>query len=648
MQIDLSIIIVNYNVKEFILNAIQSIYKAKNNLNIEIIVVDNNSSDGSPEIIKNTFPEVKVIPNKANLGFAKANNQGIKIAQGKYLLLLNPDTIVQEDTFTTLIDFLEKHPDAGMCGCKILNPDGSLQLACRRSYPSLWVAFTKITGLSNLFPKSKLFGKYNLTYLDENQTYEVDAISGSFMFLRKEVIDKVKGLDEDFFMYGEDLDFCYRIKQAGYKIYYVHNTSIIHYKGESTKRSNIDEIKHFYGAMQIFVKKHYKFNIILMMLVSLSIKLRSIFAFFYKHRSSVLQILLDNLAVTFSIYLAEQLYLVNKLGWNGFLPEAKPYIYIIPSILFNILAFVFGSYRFNKIYLSRKVIALILNFIFLSAFTFFFKEYGYSRAVTLLSFLFSAFVIVIYGIIFKLIYYQATPNFIKVAVIGTNETSLKLVDKLKKNIKHIYEIKGLIAIKTDEVDKNINGLRVVGSIDNIEKIISEFQIEKIVITPNLLSYEQILKLLTRCEGKVEFLLATNTLEYLVGKSNSQLDEDIELLKIDYAYLKLSNRIIKKIFEKSLLLILLLTFPLKYIVKNKFVERLYNNISALIEGKMQIVGFGSNSNGINFGKPGITGLWFINKHPNDENVLESYDIIYAKNYSVWFDLQILIKSFRIKH
>lgn len=648
MQIDLSIIIVNYNVKEFILNAIQSIYKAKNNLNLEIIVVDNNSSDGSPEIILNTFSEVKVIQNKTNLGFAKANNQGIKIAEGKFLLLLNPDTIVQEDTFTKLIHFLENHPDVGMCGCKILNPDGSLQLACRRSYPSLWVAFTKITGLSNIFPKSKLFGKYNLTYLDENQTYEVDAISGSFMFLRREVIDKVKGLDEDFFMYGEDLDFCYRIKQAGYKIFYVHNTSIIHYKGESTKRSNIDEIKHFYGAMQIFVKKHYKFNIVLMILLSLSIKLRSIFAFFYKHRSSVLQILLDNLAVTFSVYLAEQLYLVQKLGWNGFLPEAKPYIYIVPSILFNLLTFMFGSYRFNKIYLLRKIIALTLNFILLSAFTFFFKEYGYSRAVTLLSFLFSALIIVLYGIIFKLIYYQATPNFIKVAIVGTNETSLKLVDKLKKNIKHIYEIKGLITFKTDEVYKNIDGLSVIGSIENIEKIISEYQLEKIVITPNILSYEQILKLLTRCQGKVEFLLATNTLEYLVGKSNSQLDEDIELLKIDYAYLKLSNRIMKKIFEKSILLVMMIIYPVKYITKNNFVKRLYDNLYALVRGEKQIVGFSSNPNGNNLGKPGITGLWYISKHPKDENVLESYDILYAKNYSVWLDIQILIKSFRMKN
>ena len=253
---DLSIIIVNYNVKEFLQNLLYSISKASSNTTMEIIIVDNASDDGSVELIREKFPSVQIISNEKNQGFGKANNQALQIAKGKHILLINPDTIVSEDTFDMLIDFFEKNPEAGLAGCKILNPDGSLQLACRRSFPGPWTSFCKVTGLSNLFPKSKIFARYNLTYLSEDETYEVDAISGSFMMMRKEVYDTVGGFDEEFFMYGEDLDLCYRIQKAGYKVFYFHNTQIIHYKGESTKRSSFDETNLFYNAMHLFVKKH--------------------------------------------------------------------------------------------------------------------------------------------------------------------------------------------------------------------------------------------------------------------------------------------------------------------------------------------------------------------------------------------------------
>ena len=192
---DLSIIIVNYNVKEFLQNLIHSIEKASTNLTKEIIIIDNASDDGSVEFIKEKFPQIKLIANQTNLGFGKANNIGLKQAAGKYILLINPDTLVAEDTFEKMIQFFESNKNVGLAGCKILNPDGTLQLACRRSFPGPWTSFTKVTGLSTLFPKSKIFARYNLTYLDETKSYEVDAISGSFMMMRKEVYEKVGGFD---------------------------------------------------------------------------------------------------------------------------------------------------------------------------------------------------------------------------------------------------------------------------------------------------------------------------------------------------------------------------------------------------------------------------------------------------------------------
>ena len=223
-MVNLSVIIVNYNVKVFLEQALHSILKALEGISSEVFVVDNASRDGSVALIKKKFPDIKLIENKKNVGFARANNQALQKAGGNVVCLINPDTLVSEDTFRICLDYLKTHKDVGMVGCKILNPDGTLQLACRRSFPTPWVAFSKVVGLNDLFPKSKLFGKYNLTYLDPEKTTEVDAISGSFMMIQKRAIDDIGLLDETFFLYGEDLDWCYRMGQAGWKIVYLPKT----------------------------------------------------------------------------------------------------------------------------------------------------------------------------------------------------------------------------------------------------------------------------------------------------------------------------------------------------------------------------------------------------------------------------------------
>ena len=214
-MIKLSIIIVNFNVKQYLRELLTSLKEASKDISSEIIVVDNHSVDGSQHMVKSEFSEVKLIENSVNTGFAKGCNIGIKQSCGEFILLINPDTIVEKDTLERMLIFFEDHNDCGAAGCKILNPDGTLQLACRRSFPTPVSALLKLTGLSSLFPKNRFFGKYNLSYLPENEIAEVDAVSGSFMMFRREIIDRIGYLDESYFMYGEDLDFCYRIKENG-------------------------------------------------------------------------------------------------------------------------------------------------------------------------------------------------------------------------------------------------------------------------------------------------------------------------------------------------------------------------------------------------------------------------------------------------
>ena len=270
----LSIIIVNYNVKHFLEQCLRSINKASKNLDIEIFVVDNNSVDNSIEMVKAKFPNVNTIINKKNLGFSKANNQAIRKAKGEYVLLLNPDTVIQENTLSITIDFLEKNTRAGGLGVKMIDGSGNFLPESKRSLPTPSIAFYKIFGLSYLFPKSRKFGKYHLKYLDQNKIHEIDIISGAFLMTRKKIIDKIGLLDERFFMYGEDIDLSYRIQQAGYQNFYLPTTSIIHYKGESTKKTSVNYIITFYNAMIIFSQKHYPTNT-LMYLIKLAVLIRA-------------------------------------------------------------------------------------------------------------------------------------------------------------------------------------------------------------------------------------------------------------------------------------------------------------------------------------------------------------------------------------
>jgi len=253
----LSIIIVNYNVRYFLEQALHSIFVAIEDLEAEVFVVDNASSDGSVEIVKSKFSNVKLIENQENVGFSVANNQAIKLASGKYILLLNPDTLVEEDTFNRCIRFMEEKLDAGAMGVKMIDGSGRFLPESKRGFPKPMVAFYKTFGLSKLFPKSKVFNEYHLGYLDEDKIWEIDVLAGAFMFIRKTALDKVGLLDEAFFMYGEDIDLSYRIQKGGYKNYYFPYTTIIHYKGESTKKGNLNYVKTFYKAMILFAEKHF-------------------------------------------------------------------------------------------------------------------------------------------------------------------------------------------------------------------------------------------------------------------------------------------------------------------------------------------------------------------------------------------------------
>lgn len=275
----LSVVIVNYNVKHFLEQCLNSLEQAAAGIDYETIVVDNASTDGSTEYITARFPKVKWMACRENNGFSKGNNIAIAQSKGEYILMLNPDTIVTKEAIEGCIEFMDRNSDAGACGAYMLRTNGTFAPESRRALPTPFVAFCKMSGLSKLFPKSRTFGRYYMQYLDKNEVNQIEIISGAYMMLRHKTIKKTGALDEDFFMYGEDIDLSYRILKSGYKNYFLP-LRILHYKGESTNKSTYRYVHTFYRAMQLFFKKHYShYSLLVSLPINIAIWSRAMLAY---------------------------------------------------------------------------------------------------------------------------------------------------------------------------------------------------------------------------------------------------------------------------------------------------------------------------------------------------------------------------------
>jgi len=264
-EFELSIVMVTYKCREVFKVSLDALIDSNTKFRFEIIVIDNDSRDGTAEMVEKEFKvgeweERFQLVRNSNVGFPKANNQGLKLMRGRYALLLNPDTKVSPDTLQVMMDFMKARPDVGISTCKLIKANGELDKACRRTIPTPFVAFARLSGLSILFPNSKLFAKYNLSYKNENDETEVDACSGAFMFASPNALRDVGPMDERFYMYGEDLDWCLAVKEMGHKVWYYPKTTTVHYRGQSSKKSSVRSLYAFHDAMWLFFRKHFSRN----------------------------------------------------------------------------------------------------------------------------------------------------------------------------------------------------------------------------------------------------------------------------------------------------------------------------------------------------------------------------------------------------
>jgi len=669
----LSIIIVNYNVKEFLEQALQSIEKATVNLSAEVFVVDNHSVDESVKMVRQKYPRVRLIVNEQNAGFAAANNQALRQAQGDYLLVLNPDTLVQEDTFVTMIDYLDKHPDVGMAGCKILNPDGTLQLACRRSFPTLRVALPKIFGLSRLFPRSKFFGKYNLTYLDPNQETSVDAVSGSFMMVRKKAMDEVGLLDESFFMYGEDLDWCYRFKQAGWDIKYVPDTKIIHYKGESSKFAAFDSFITFYRAMDLFVRKHFgsRWTFIFHFFIRLGIFFRATIGLVAQAVESIRVQLLDLALILVGFLLA----ILIKFGNFSYVIDYS-FLPIVYS-LFWISALVFTrSYSGRQQVVSRTLSGLVLGFVVITSLTFFFNQFAYSRAVLLMAFIFSLITLPGWRIIQQIRHGATIGEPIRqrrALIVGAGEEGDRIRDKLETQISYGYQVVGFV----DEDRKHDDSNGILGTSREISDLVRVHKVTDVIFTSDVYRNIDILSMVDQLKNHpVELKIVPHSLEYILGKATVEHIADLPFVELEYPLYQTGNRILKRAVDLFAAVVLsAILFPVCFTVAaikrykltaqkfpgendssfqaRQFLDKTGQSVKcgwvpllwSVFKGEMSIVGMPLDQQVTSdehlLYKPGILSLWAVESgNPDDKR---QYNHYYMLNYSLAFDAQILLRA-----
>jgi len=501
--VDVSVIIVNYNVKHFAEQCLRSVQAASRDpkLRVEIFLIDNYSTDGSVEYLQPKFPDVQFIVNQENLGFGRANNQAFARAQGKYFLILNPDTLVAEDTLQALVAYLEAHPKVGAVGPKILTRDGAFDITSKRGLPTPWVAFYRLSGLARLFPHSHLFARYNLLYLDPDQPAVVDALVGSCMMVRRAVYDQIGGFDEDFFMFGEDIDWCYRIKLAGWEVHYTPVTRIVHFKGESTRRSPIDREQAFYGAMHLFVDKHFrgKYPFGTHGLISLGIIMAQTAAQAGRLWRRVVWALLDGLG------LLAVLLLGRWLRWGGINMTWIVALVLTMQIGVWLASLTgMGAYGRRRGQTAPVTWALLLGFLINSSLTYFIKQIAFSRLVLLFA--------MIVGGVWIFTWRAALRRLVKTApwrrfyrrrtfIVGAGSAGRSLVEKLRRQTNQPYQPVGIIDPTEEAVGSLIAGVPVLGSEEELDSLIAQEEIEEVLFAYDRLDYDRVLKVISRIASR---------------------------------------------------------------------------------------------------------------------------------------------------
>jgi GT2 family glycosyltransferase len=647
--IRLSVVIVNYNVKYFLEQALLSVRRASAHLPVEVFVVDNNSVDGSVAMVRKKFPEVQLIANTSNVGFSAANNQAIRQARGEYVLLLNPDTVVEEDTFEKCLHFMDAHPEAGSLGVKMIDGAGIFLPESKRGFPSPLVAFYKAFGLSRLFPRSRVFNHYHLGYLDPDQTHEVEVLSGAFMWLRRSVLDEIGLLDDTFFMYGEDIDLSYRIVKAGYKNYYFPETTIIHYKGESTKKGSLNYVRTFYQAMMIFARKHFsgeKMRLFISM-IQVAIYFRAFLTLVNAWARKLAYPLLDTALIGGGLLFIKNFWATQYFKDPDYYQPAF-YYFNLPLYLAVWMGAVFFSGAYDRPFRLRRLVrGLLWGTLLLAAiYGFLPLEFRPSRAIILLG----AFWAMLSTIGLRyLVHFIRHRNLDlgwdrekNLVIVGEEEESRR-VRSLLHQVQVRKNIIGVVApFETDDRETYLS------TISRLDEVVYLYKIDEIIFCGRDLRSQEIMQWMTRLGPQLEYKIVPGDSMSIIGSSSKNTRGELYTVDIQFNIATPMARRNKRLLDVVLALGFLLVFPVFMLRLQRKGDFLVNCFRVLA-GRRTWVGYAEGGDPpriLPTLRKGVLNPLSGLRYPiHDSPTIQRLNFFYAKDYRLWDDLDIVWRGIR---
>ncbi|MBP7183976.1 MAG: glycosyltransferase [Saprospiraceae bacterium] len=645
----LSIVIVNYNVKYFLELALQSVFNALEGIDAEVWVVDNDSSDDSIAMLNEKFPQVKVIENKKNVGFSVANNQAIALSKGEYILLLNPDTVVEETTFNKIISFMDAHPLAGGLGVKMIDGAGNFLPESKRGFPSPRVAFCKTFGLSSIFSKSKYFNYYHLGHLPADEINEVDILAGAFMLLRKTVLDKIGLLDEAFFMYGEDIDLSYRIVQAGYKNYYYPQTHIIHFKGESTKKGSLNYVKTFYQAMIIFAKKHFKGNgaLAFVMMLQFAIYFRAFITLMSNLFKRSLIPIIDILVMFIGMIWIKEMWAAGYYKDSAYFKKSLLWVNI-PLYAFIWVASIFFNGGYDSDNSLRRLIRGVLfgTLIIAAVYGFLPMEYRFSRVFIVLS---MTWVLIMLTSIRFLRHFFIYKNF----NIGSDvKLNLLIVGSEHE------EKRALNLLRVASVSKNYLGRidpqgnhhddKCLGDIERLDEVVKIFKIKEIIFCSADLSAAAIMNWMLRLGNDILYKIIPENSDSIIGSSSKNSSGELYTIDVQFNISTTTQKRNKRFFDIAMTLLALLMLPI-LIFFNKNIFQFLLNCYNVFLGKKTWVAYSSQADEIaqlpKLKKSVLNTSDGLNVSVITQSDRRRLDFLYARDYKIEDDALIMLRNIR---
>ena len=644
----LSIIIVSFNVRYFLEQALLSVQKAIEGIEAEIFVVDNNSQDDSVLMVQQQFPAVRLLVNPDNPGFAKANNQAVKMAKGEYILLLNPDTLIEEDTFEKCIQFMDEHPDAGALGVRMIDGSGLFLPESKRGLPTPLTAFFKMSGISKIFPKSAFFNRYYLGHLDRHKNLEVEILAGAFMFLRARVLKQIGLLDESFFMYGEDIDLSYRITQAGFKNFYFSNTTILHYKGESTKKGSLNYVRVFYTAMIIFAKKHFrgKNASIFVFLLKIAIYFRALFSLLGTFLKKIALPLMDALLIFGGMYWLKDFWATSYFD--------DPNYYRPSFLFFNIPLYMggwVGSIYFYGGYdepgnIRKLVKGMVFGSVLLAAiYGFLPLEYRTSRMLLLLG---SVWTMLVTFTLRLLLHFWNQKNFnigqlpvsnlIIVGDVPETERVQKLMAKARKSA-------NFLGIVTPNPTDHSSSL---GTVAQLVDIVALYQIDEIIFCSKNNKTQSIIQWMTQLGNHISYRIVPEGADSIIGSDSKNEPGELYTADIRYNITETVRRRSKRLLDLVVAIMLLLFSPLLLFFIRKRNNFFKNIFSVLLRKKTWVGYFGkikSDSNLPFIPENVLSPAEGLPKQMLNHHTIARLNFFYARDYDWTRDLELIWKGFR---